>query len=65
MRVTEYANHHVEGIGNGRKTWMVLECLTMALFFLNVVEERWGSLDSGLRQDFGILDMNGIRAADR
>ena len=22
---------------------MVLECLTMALFFLNVVEERWDS----------------------
>ena len=39
----EKLNHHVEGLGNGRKTWMVLECLTMALFFLSVVEERWGS----------------------
>ena len=35
--------HHVGELGNGRKTWMVLECLTMALFFLNVVEVRWGS----------------------
>ena len=37
------ANQHVEGLGNGRKTWMVLECLTLALFFLNVVDERWDS----------------------
>ena len=46
---------------------MVLDCLTMALFFLNVVEERCRQwfLDSGLRQDFGILDKNGIRAAYR
>ena len=30
-------------LGNGRKTWMVLEFLTMALFILKVVEERWDS----------------------
>ena len=61
MRVAEYATHHVEGLGNGRKTWMVLE----ALFFLNVVEERWGSgfWTVGSGKIFGILDMNGIRAA--
>ena len=34
---------HVEVLGNGRKTWMVLECLTTGAVFLNVVEERWGS----------------------
>ena len=45
---------------------MVSKCLTMAVFL------EWGGgavgqwfLDSGLRQDFGILDMNGIRAAYR
>ena len=41
--VAGYANQHVGGLGNGRKMWMVLECLTMAPFFLNVVEERWSS----------------------
>ena len=43
MRVAEYANHGVEELGSGKKTWMVLDCLTMALFLLIVVEERWGS----------------------
>ena len=67
MRVAENANHHVEGLGNGRKTWMVLECLDDGAVFLERgggAVEQW-FLDSGLRQDFGILDMSGNRAAYR
>ena len=51
-------------LGNGRKTWMVSKCLP---FFSNGgggVVGLW-FLDSGLLRDFGIQDMNGIRAADR
>ena len=42
-----------EGVGNGRKTWMVSECLTMAPFFLNGggAVGQW-FLDNGLLQDF-------------
>ena len=55
-----------EMLGNGRKTWMVSECLTMAPFFSNGggAGRQW-FLDNGLFQDFGILDMSGIRAVDR
>ena len=42
-RTAGYAIQHAEELGNGRKTRMVSECLTMAPFFLNGVEERWGS----------------------
>ena len=67
MKVTEYANLHAEELDNGRRTWMVSERSTMVLFFLERGGEAVGQwfLDSELRQDFCLLDMNGIRAAYR